>query len=220
MNNIVRSLIVAAVGLCFSVDCLADVYVRGYTRKNGTYVAGHYRSSPDSSRANNWSTYGNVNPYTGKVGTKRVPSEPGATSTYSGTAGHTTHDYGSTASTNSSNSNRQSSSSTPAPQVVNGGTTTTKYNDPFASRFVGVEAASQASTLPTVQNSWTPQEIAAGAIVPSTLPKQRNSNRFVQADYSTNQSSASNDAKNEALAPLWFLAGCVAMGIFIVVVKS
>lgn len=45
----------------------ADVYVKGYTKKNGTYVAPHYRSSPDSSPYNNWSYPGNTNPYTGKT---------------------------------------------------------------------------------------------------------------------------------------------------------
>ena len=44
-------------------------YVRGYVRKDGTYVSPHYQTNPDSSVLNNWSTRGNVNPYTGKVGT-------------------------------------------------------------------------------------------------------------------------------------------------------
>jgi hypothetical protein len=48
-------------------------YVNGYFRKNGTYVQGHYRTNPDNSFYNNWSTKGNVNPYTGRVGTKRPP---------------------------------------------------------------------------------------------------------------------------------------------------
>ena len=52
----------------------ADVYVRGYYRSNGTYVQGHYRSSPDSSNSNNWSSYGNTNPYTGKKGYKKYNS--------------------------------------------------------------------------------------------------------------------------------------------------
>ena len=43
--------------------------VRGYYRKNGTYVQPHYRSNPDSSTRNNYSTKGNYNPYTGKQGT-------------------------------------------------------------------------------------------------------------------------------------------------------
>jgi hypothetical protein len=46
-----------------------DVYVKGYTRKDGSYVRPHYRTAPDSKRNNNWSTQGNVNPYTGKSGT-------------------------------------------------------------------------------------------------------------------------------------------------------
>ncbi len=44
--------------------------VRGYTKKNGTYVAPHKRSSPNPSKNDNWSTKGNRNPYTGKPGTK------------------------------------------------------------------------------------------------------------------------------------------------------
>lgn len=56
--------------LLSTVGAEAAVHVRGYFRKNGTYVAPHYRSSPDSSVWNNWSTKGNVNPYTGKAGTK------------------------------------------------------------------------------------------------------------------------------------------------------
>jgi len=54
-------------------DYGSDVYVRGYTRQNGTYVAPHYRSAPDGNPSNNWSTLGNSNPYTGAVGTKRTP---------------------------------------------------------------------------------------------------------------------------------------------------
>jgi hypothetical protein len=48
-----------------------DVYVRGYTRSNGTYVEPHHRSAPDSTRDNNYSTQGNTNPYTGRSGTEQ-----------------------------------------------------------------------------------------------------------------------------------------------------
>lgn len=65
------------------VSAFADTYVRGYTKKNGTYVAPHYRSSPDSSTSNNWSTKGNVNPYTGKRGTKN-PTSGNSGRSYSG----------------------------------------------------------------------------------------------------------------------------------------
>ncbi len=47
-----------------------SVRVRGYYRKDGTYVRPHYRSRPDGNIYNNWSTKGNYNPYTGKKGTK------------------------------------------------------------------------------------------------------------------------------------------------------
>jgi endonuclease YncB( thermonuclease family) len=47
------------------------VNVRGYFRKDGTYVAPHKRSAPDGNFDNNWSTQGNINPYTGQVGTKK-----------------------------------------------------------------------------------------------------------------------------------------------------
>jgi hypothetical protein len=52
----------------------ADVYVNGYFKSNGTYVAPHYRSNADGNFYNNWSTYPNVNPYTGQTGTKLTPS--------------------------------------------------------------------------------------------------------------------------------------------------
>ncbi|MDG1153679.1 MAG: hypothetical protein P8N25_02340 [Alphaproteobacteria bacterium] len=55
--------------LCFSSYSFADTYVNGYYKKNGTYVKGHYRSSPNHNKSDNWSTKGNINPYTGKSGT-------------------------------------------------------------------------------------------------------------------------------------------------------
>lgn len=59
--------------LSFSVVSVADaaVKVRGYYRSSGTYVQPHYRSNPDSRRYNNYSSYGNINPYTGSRGTRR-----------------------------------------------------------------------------------------------------------------------------------------------------
>jgi len=53
----------------FAVSAFAADYVRPHVRKDGTFVQGHYRSSPDSSRYNNYSTKGNYNPYTGQRGT-------------------------------------------------------------------------------------------------------------------------------------------------------
>lgn len=47
------------------MQAFAAVHVNGYYKKNGTYVAPHYRSSPDSNPYNNYSFPGNTNPYTG-----------------------------------------------------------------------------------------------------------------------------------------------------------
>jgi len=44
--------------------------VKGYTNKNGTYVALHRATNPNGAKIDNWSTKGNTNPYTGKPGTK------------------------------------------------------------------------------------------------------------------------------------------------------
>ncbi|ABP60020.1 hypothetical protein Ent638_1339 [Enterobacter sp. 638] len=52
----------------------SNVHVNGYFRSNGTYVQPHYRSAPDHNFYNNWSTKGNTNPYTGKIGTKESPT--------------------------------------------------------------------------------------------------------------------------------------------------
>ncbi len=58
--------------LVWGVPALAgDTYVHEYYRKDGTYVAPHYRSSPDRSYNNNWSTSPNTNPYTGRQGTRQ-----------------------------------------------------------------------------------------------------------------------------------------------------
>lgn len=40
--------------LLVSGAALADSYVRGHTRSDGTYVQGHTRSSPDAYRNNNY----------------------------------------------------------------------------------------------------------------------------------------------------------------------
>lgn len=47
-----------------------DVQVDGYSRNDGTYVQPHMRTAPDNTTNNNYSTYGNTNPYTGQQGTQ------------------------------------------------------------------------------------------------------------------------------------------------------
>ena len=42
----------------------SQVWVNGYTRSNGTYVQGYYRTAPNSTIITDWSTARNVNPST------------------------------------------------------------------------------------------------------------------------------------------------------------
>lgn len=72
----------------------AQQHVDGYTRQNGTYVAPHYRSAPDSSRTNNWSSQGNVNPYTGQQGTHNPYQPPQPTYTNPYTNNNNLNSYG------------------------------------------------------------------------------------------------------------------------------
>ncbi len=65
------SFLALVLGLAIAAPTFAqDVYVEGYVRSDGTYVEPHYRSSPNDTVLDNWSTKGNVNPYTGEPGTR------------------------------------------------------------------------------------------------------------------------------------------------------
>jgi len=44
--------------------------VHGYSKKDGTYVSPHSRTSPNGTQRDNWSSKGNINPNTGKEGTR------------------------------------------------------------------------------------------------------------------------------------------------------
>lgn len=53
----------------------SSTHVKSHVKKDGTYVEGHRRSSPDQKFENNWTTKGNDNLYTGKDGTRVTPPE-------------------------------------------------------------------------------------------------------------------------------------------------
>lgn len=53
-----------------SAEAGRSVRVRAHVTKSGQYVRAHVRSAPDGRKSNNYSTEGNVNPSTGKEGTK------------------------------------------------------------------------------------------------------------------------------------------------------
>lgn len=70
-----RVILVAAL-LASTATYAAGTRVDGYIRQDGTYVAPHYRSTPDSSRMNNYGTQGNYNPYTGQTGSVNPYTQP------------------------------------------------------------------------------------------------------------------------------------------------
>ena len=53
-------------------------YQSGYTRSNGTYVQGHYKTSSNYTNHDNFSTSGNYNPYTGSTGSRARDYSTGA----------------------------------------------------------------------------------------------------------------------------------------------
>lgn len=63
-------------GLSLSASAFADTYVNGYTKANGTFVPGHYRSDANKTTYDNWNTDGNTNPYTGVKGEKSATTTP------------------------------------------------------------------------------------------------------------------------------------------------
>jgi len=78
-----KAIIVTLVILAISATAMADEYVNGYTKSDGTYVQPHYRSSPNSTTQDNYGTKGNVNPYIGQQGTQPAyPSQPNYGSPY------------------------------------------------------------------------------------------------------------------------------------------
>jgi len=66
--RIIKVALLAVLIIDSSFDAYAYRNTKGYSRKDGTYVKPHYSSTPNSSKFDNWSTRGNVNPFTGKKG--------------------------------------------------------------------------------------------------------------------------------------------------------
>lgn len=61
--------------ICFllsSVSIARTVRVKSSINKSGKYVPFHYRTSPNKTKIDNWSTKENTNPYTGKKGSKKT----------------------------------------------------------------------------------------------------------------------------------------------------
>jgi len=79
MKNIIKKtlatfLLLVVMSLSFfSIAEAYSVRVRGYYKPStGSYIMPHYRTSPNNSKWDNWSTKGNYNPHTGKKGYKSL----------------------------------------------------------------------------------------------------------------------------------------------------
>lgn len=70
MKKLYLAAALAALTVASGAIAQSTVYVRPHVRSDGTVVQGHYRTSPNSTRNDNWSTRPNVNPHTGRAGTK------------------------------------------------------------------------------------------------------------------------------------------------------
>lgn len=69
MKKTIISIIALAI-MSIAIPVFAGDYVNGHYRNNGTYVEGYHRSSQNNTQHDNYSTKGNVNPYTGENGYK------------------------------------------------------------------------------------------------------------------------------------------------------
>ena len=83
-----KKIFAIAIAVASSAVFAQDHYVNGYHRYNGTYVQGHHRTNPNSSQYDNYSTRGNINPYTGQQGTHTPHSS------YGGYNSHQSNPYG------------------------------------------------------------------------------------------------------------------------------
>jgi hypothetical protein len=66
-------------------------YVRGHTKRDGTYVSGYNRSSSNNTVRDNYSYAGNTNPYTGQTGSNYYRNSP--SSDYYGTSSRRRNRY-------------------------------------------------------------------------------------------------------------------------------
>jgi hypothetical protein len=54
----------------FSSNVMARTHVHSYHKRDGTFVHSHNRTDANRTERDNWSSKPNVNPETGKAGTK------------------------------------------------------------------------------------------------------------------------------------------------------
>lgn len=77
MKKILISMLTIMLAIA-SASAQTPKYQKGYYKKNGTYVQGHYKTTPDRTNHNNYSTRGNTNPTTGSKGYRAKDYSSGA----------------------------------------------------------------------------------------------------------------------------------------------
>jgi len=64
-------------------------YQKGYLKSDGAYIEGHYKTQPNDTNSDNFSTSGNLNPYTRQSGNRARDYSPEAQNYGSGRMIHT-----------------------------------------------------------------------------------------------------------------------------------
>ena len=87
--------LIAAIVSVIPTVAVSQTHVDGHYRRDGTYVPPHYRTNPNSTTSDNWTTRGNTNPYTGERGTVDPYRERDRSPTFgSGSSGYGNSLYG------------------------------------------------------------------------------------------------------------------------------
>jgi hypothetical protein len=70
--QVIKIFVITIVLITFSIPTseAKSTRVKSSITKTGTYRSPHLRTSPNKTKIDNWSTKGNVNPFTGQKGTK------------------------------------------------------------------------------------------------------------------------------------------------------
>ncbi len=71
MNTVKQYFLLCLLMVAPSTMAASSNSVKGYTKKDGTYVQSYKKTNPDQIRRNNYSSEGNYNPNTGKQGKQR-----------------------------------------------------------------------------------------------------------------------------------------------------
>ena len=121
MKQIITILLFFVFLFSFAQTNSNHVYVSGYYKSNGTYVQPYYRTAPNSTNRDNFSTRGNTNPYTGEAG--YIIPDSNTSSTY------TTNSY--------------SNSSTTYPKTNYNKTSTSISNKSYNSRSIYTTTSSK-----------------------------------------------------------------------------